>query len=130
MLDTNILISACLKPDGLEAQVVNLALAGTVAACVTQEVADEYRDVLSRPKFAAQRERCAELLSALGKRAVMVIASGRVEAARDEDDNRFLECASAAGAAYLITGNLKDYPPNWEAARVVNAREFLGLFRC
>jgi len=29
---------------------------------------------------------------------------------RHEEDNRFLECAEAAGADYLAIGNLKHFP--------------------
>lgn len=47
--------------------------------------------------------------------------------ARDPDDNHFLECAEAAGADYLVTGNKKHFPSSYKNARVVDAREFLDL---
>ena len=49
-------------------------------------------------------------------------------AATDASDNRFLECAAAAAAAILVTGNLKHFPPQWGATRVMNARQFLEEF--
>ena len=54
--------------------------------------------------------------------ALVVEATNLVTASIDDDDNRFLECAAAAGAEYLITGNLKHYPTTWNSCRVVNAR--------
>jgi predicted nucleic acid-binding protein len=33
-----------------------------------------------------------------------------IRAAKDPDDDKFLECAFEAHADYLVTGNLKDYP--------------------
>jgi predicted nucleic acid-binding protein len=50
VLDTNVLISACLKPDGLEARVAAMAASGELDACVTGEMLAEYRDVFGREK--------------------------------------------------------------------------------
>jgi len=36
-----------------------------------------------------------------------------------------MECAQAAHANYLVTGNLKDYPVKWADTQIVNARQFL-----
>jgi predicted nucleic acid-binding protein len=46
--------------------------------------------------------------------------------AKHEPDNRFLECALSVRADYLVTGNKKHFPKNWEPARIVNAREFIS----
>jgi putative PIN family toxin of toxin-antitoxin system len=127
VLDTNILVSACWKPGGLEAQVTELAIAGKITACVTPEVLAEYCDVLMRPKLAAVRERADELLTAIGRVATQAKATTSVRASIDEDDNRFLECAEAAQAEYLITGNLRHYPELWGVTRVVNARGFFSI---
>jgi predicted nucleic acid-binding protein len=43
------------------------------------------------------------------------------------DDNVFLECAEAADAHYLITGNLRDFPERWRHTQIVTAREFLEV---
>lgn len=126
VLDTNILISACWKPGGLEAQIADMALAGTLTPCISAQVWHEYREVLARDKFAALREATLQLLEGLESRACRVEPEQPVHAAMDEDDNRFLECAAAAGAAYLITGNLRHYPPEWGVTKVVNARQFLA----
>jgi putative PIN family toxin of toxin-antitoxin system len=126
VLDTNVLLSACLKPAGLEARVVEMALGGELQACVTEAVMDEYRDVLLREKFRACRERAESILKAIGRAALPVTPVKTETAALDEDDNRFLECATAAAADYLITGNLRHYPADWPATRIVNARGFFN----
>jgi putative PIN family toxin of toxin-antitoxin system len=127
VLDTNVLISACLKPEGLEAEMVARARDGRITACVTEEVWAEYREVLSREKFRAFRERAETMLASLEASVVRVDGGETVSAAADEDDNRFLECAAAAGAEYLVTGNLRHYPAEWAGTRVVNARGFLDI---
>lgn len=124
VLDTNILVSACWKPGGLEAQVVEMAIAGQLTACISPQVLAEYRDVLSRKKLASVAERARELLTRLEHTAVSVESTVRIAISIDDDDNRFLECAEAAQAEYLISGNLRHYPGSHRETRVVNAREF------
>ena len=65
VLDTNVLISACLKPEGLEAEMIARARDGRIVACVTEEVWAEYREVLLREKFRAWRERAEAILKEL-----------------------------------------------------------------
>jgi predicted nucleic acid-binding protein len=48
-----------------------------------------------------------------------------VHACSDADDDIFLECAQAARAHYVVTGNLKDFPVKWADAQIVTARQFL-----
>jgi putative PIN family toxin of toxin-antitoxin system len=130
VLDTNILVSACWKPGGLEAQVADLAIAGQITACVSPEVLAEYCDVLSRPKLAAIGDRAHQLLAAFERIAVCVEPTAAITDSIDDDDNRFLECATAAAADYLITGNLRHYPAILTAPhgtiRIMNTRTFLN----
>jgi predicted nucleic acid-binding protein len=52
VLDTNILISALLQPQGLPARTFVMVLAGTTAQlCVSGDVYAEYEEVTRRPKF-------------------------------------------------------------------------------
>lgn len=120
--DTNILISACLKPAGNEARVLRLP----VEFCITETTLAEYREVFTRKKFDNIRGAAEELL----QRAAcwtLVEAARTLDIAIDPDDNRFLECAEAAQADYLITGNIRHYPAEWGLTRVVNARALLLL---
>src|SRR4051794_31942150 len=104
VLDTNVLLSACLKPDGLEARTVRTGLEGTFTICLTNEMEAEYREVLFRPKFAACHLTAEVLLRELVAKSLRVSATERVDAAIDDDDNRFLECAQACAAEFLVTG--------------------------
>lgn len=124
VLDTNVLISAALKPAGLEASVVAAAVAGTVEVWVTDQVWAEYEEVLGRPKFAKVRDVAQKLLAALSACVQRTQALSPVSVASDEDDNRFLECAEAAKASFLVTGNLRHYPLEFGPTRMVNARGF------
>ncbi len=57
----------------------------------------------------------------------MVSPSRRLEVTKDPDDNIFLECADAARADYLITGNQKHFPAFWKSTKVITSREFIQL---
>jgi predicted nucleic acid-binding protein len=41
------------------------------------------------------------------------------------DDNVFLECAEAAQADYLVTGNQRHFPERWKKTKVIGARELI-----
>jgi uncharacterized protein len=51
-----------------------------------------------------------------------------VQVCPDPDDNIFLECAQAAQADYLGTGNLKHFPATWPGTQIVTPRQFLDIF--
>ena len=51
VLDTNVVVSALLKPQGLEDQILRLALAGRLLLCTSPAVLQEYALVLAAPKF-------------------------------------------------------------------------------
>jgi uncharacterized protein len=127
VLDTNVLLSACLKPNGLEAQVVTLATEQKITACVTREIWLEYEEVLLREKFAAVRSRAEAILRAVRETSLLVPGGETLSVASDEDDNRFIECAVSAEAVFLITGNCRHYPAEHGRTRIVNARGFMNL---
>ncbi len=122
VLDTNILISAAWKPSGLEAQTLAHALAGRFTLLASSATWAEYQEVLSRPKFASK----PNLLPSLYPLLTFVESTERLTLATDEDDNRFLELALAGRADFLVTGNLKHYPPSLGPTRILNARQFLN----
>ena len=126
VLDTNVVVSATLAPAGLERRVFDLALARQLRFCVSSEILNEYAEVLARPKFSIKPVDLAALLAAIRRSAVVFVPRGRVDAAGDPGDNNFLECAQAAGADYLVTGNLRHFPKNWRSTRIVNARQIIG----
>lgn len=51
VLDTNVLVSALLKPDSTPELVVSLILGKRVRLCVSEPIFIEYEEVLGRKKF-------------------------------------------------------------------------------
>jgi putative PIN family toxin of toxin-antitoxin system len=127
VLDTNVLVSALLQPEGLPAAVLMMVLAGRVEACVSDAVLAEYEEVIRRPRFKRDTEVIEATLEAICRVANHVEPTRHVDACKDVDDNMFLECAEAAHAHYLITGNQRHFPKQWKKTRVIGVREFVEI---
>ena len=70
----------------------------------------------------------ADRFMALIRRAsVLVRLAHLVSESTPDSDNRFPECAEAARADFLVTGNRRHCPKRWKKTQVVNARELLGM---
>ena len=127
VLDTNVIVSAHLKPDGLERSVLNLALSEHVHLYISTEIFAEYEQVLHRTKLKIDSDSADESLQLITAHAKMVMPTRALSVSPDEADNKFLECAEEAQADYLVTGNKRHFPKRWKTAQVVNTRELLEL---
>ncbi len=127
VLDTNVMVSANLNDEGLEALVVALALNRKIEICVSEAILDEYQRVLLYPRLKFVPKEVAHFLARLRRVILVVTPTRTLSVSSDAADNRFLECAETAGADFLVTGNKRHFPKRWKASRVVNARELLGL---
>jgi putative PIN family toxin of toxin-antitoxin system len=127
VLDTNVLVSANINDQGLEAFVVSLGLNKKLQLCISQPIFKEYRQVLLYPRLKFVPKEVACFLVRLRSASLIVYPTHTVSASTDEPDNRFLECAEAAGADFLVTGNKRHFPKRWNSTQVVNARELLGM---
>jgi uncharacterized protein len=127
VIDTNVLVSAALKPEGLQRTTLILATTRPARLYVSQPILDEYADVLSRPELRIRKGLRLQLLQLIKNHAQIVAPSRRLDVCSDPDDNVFLECADKAGADYLITGNSKHFPKFWKKTKIITAREFIGL---
>lgn len=123
VLDTNVVVSAHLKSTGFERFIFGLALDSKVRLCISREIMREYQEVLTRPKFDFPLGILRQSFRRIEEAAIWVVPSETINAASDPDDNKFLECAEAARADYLVTGNGRHFPGRWRSTKVVNARE-------
>ena len=125
VLDTNILISAILTPQGTPAQVLLLCLSDpTIQLCMSAPVYAEYDEVIHRPKFKRTQNEISAILGHLRQTCIWVRPHARVQVCTDLDDNIFLECAQAAEANFIVTGNAKHFPTFWQRTQIVSAHQF------
>jgi putative PIN family toxin of toxin-antitoxin system len=127
VLDTNVIVSAHLQEEGLEATVFLLALSRRIMLCISEPILTEYAGVLRRKKFSLDPHRITRTLEEIRSAGRRVQLKDTLTVCPDPEDNRFLECAAAAGADYLVTGNKCHFRTHWGKTRVVNAREFLEI---
>ena len=127
VIDTNVLVSAALKPEGLQRTTLVLALTKPAHFYVSRPILEEYADVLARQELGIRKGMRRQLLQLIKNHSHIVKPSRRLEVAGDPYDNMFLECADAARADYLITGNQKHFPRFWKKTKIITTREFISL---
>ena len=142
VLDTNVVVSAHIQPAGIPARILLLAFANEFKLYTSSSIVAEYDDVLRRPKFKIKSDIVDGFLKAVSTTAVAVEPTIVIRAAKDPDDDTFLECAFEIQADYLVNGNLKDYPTATPSGfsghdargrviegrtRIVSPREFLQV---
>ena len=127
VVDTNIIVSAALRPDGLQRTVLLLAITKPARLYVSAAILSEYRVVLSRRELQIRKGLQQQLLQLIRRRTHWVTPARRLRVTTDPCDNIFLECADAARADYLVTGNTRHFPRFWKRTKVITSREFLSL---
>jgi putative PIN family toxin of toxin-antitoxin system len=127
VFDTNVLYSAILKRASVPARAFDLVPDGLVIPCVSDDVRAEYRNVLYRPELDLHDDRRRELLGHLSALSLHVEPVGKLAISEHEPDNRFLECAEAAVATYLVTGNVRHFPDSHHSTRIISPRQLLAL---
>lgn len=110
VVDTNVLVSALLRPASIPARILDLVLSRQVTAVLDHRVYNEYQEVLLRPEFGFPRESVIDLLDFLWRSGERVHAAALSMNLPDADDAKFLEVAVSGAADALITGNLKHFP--------------------
>jgi len=127
VIDTNVLGSAAIKPAGLQRTVLLVAVTKPARLYVSRPILEEYREVLGRPELRIRKGARQQLLQLIKNHSYTMIPAQRLDVTSDPDDNIFLECADAAHADYLITGNLKHFPRFWKKTKIITPREFISL---
>jgi len=127
VIDTNVVLSAALKPEGLQRTVVLLAMTRPARWYVSELILSEYAAVLAHPEFRIRRELRQALLQLIEQRTQVVPPSCLGQVTSDPADKMFIECADAARADYFITGTQAHYPKYWKNTKAISPSEFLGL---
>jgi uncharacterized protein len=92
VIDTTVLVSAGLKPEGLQRTAVVLAVTKPARFYVSRPILEEYTAVLSRPELDIRKGIRQQVLQLVKNHSYIVTPARRLEVAGDPDDNMFLEC--------------------------------------
>ena len=109
VIDTNVIVSAIINPDGPPSQLMALVLSNKFQVCYCSEIIEEYKDVLLRPKFGFNPRAVMQMLDSISSSGIFVDPAPSTIALPDKKDRVFYDTAIVTGA-YLITGNIKHYP--------------------
>jgi putative PIN family toxin of toxin-antitoxin system len=128
VIDTNVIVSALLKWNSVPGVVLQAVFNGFVVPVYNDEILNEYRNVLNRPKFGFSSELISETISQMESFGVMENALETVaEAMPDPKDIVFYSIALSHGKTaetHLVTGNVKHFPAN---PIVVTPRQMLDI---
>ncbi len=127
VLDTNVLVSGLLSPQGPPGRILDLVVAGKHQLLLDDRIVAEYRAVLSRPRFGFAPDDVAALVEFLEATGEWVAAQPSELTLADPGDLPFAQVAAAGLAHTLVTGNPRHFPASRLPAtlRVVTPREFL-----
>lgn len=126
VLDTNVVVSALLF-DGPASRLVALWQQRRFLPLISKPILREYLRVLAYPKFRLTAREIRQAVGELLPYAEVASPKKRLRVVhRDPADNRFLECAVAGNAQYLVSGDddllsLKAF----RRIRIVSVADFL-----
>jgi len=130
VVDANMFISALIW-DGNPESVIDRAADRSDLLFISDAIVDEIERTLRKPKFGRSEDRVVSFVSYIKKigKTVTISPQHRITGVcRDPDDDKYIECALAAGADYIISGDrdlleLKEYG----GIKIVNARDYLNI---
>ena len=127
-IDTNVLVSALLSKhsDSATVLVVDRIFDGAIIALYSNEILDEYREVLKRPKFKFDTHVVDVLIAAVERNGISVEPREMGAILADMKDLPFYEVVMDKRnyGAYLVTGNIKHFP---KEPFIVTPKELLDI---
>jgi putative PIN family toxin of toxin-antitoxin system len=128
VIDTNVLVSSLLSShdDTATVLVIRKLFSGEVIPVYSDEIMNEYSDVLRRTKFHFTEAIVNNLLQTIEKYGERIVPTPTGEIISDMKDLPFYEVVveKQSDDAYLVTGNIKHFPSK---PFIVTAKEFLDI---
>ena len=112
VIDTNVLVSALFTSnmESATVKVVEAVQSGRITPLYTEEIYNEYVDVLNRPKFHFSQQTINQYLEVMINEGLHAERVPSKEYFPDPKDVVFYEVALSKEDAYLVTGNKKHFP--------------------
>jgi len=125
VFDTNIFISAFVVPGGKAEEAYLHALRGDIILCTSVAILTETAKKL-REKFDWEEKEIIRLLRKISKVAEIIKIQPHLHILADEPDNRVIECATAAKADFVITGDKHLLTlEHFETTEIIKLADFL-----
>ena len=136
VLDTQILLrGAASATPSVTSRIYTAWDAGRFILLLSEPILTEIEDVLSRPEVISKLRmtpiEAGALIELVRRRSTRVTPAVAITQSRDPDDNKFLDCAVAGSADYIVSGDadllslrevqgipIVDAPTFWQALAV------------
>ena len=129
VLDTNVYISAIISGGMCEKLLERLSQKEGLIF-ISPFILNEIQEILTR-KFGWNRSMIKTVTEDLNEKTVMIKSGLKVDLIKSKkDDNRILECALAANADFLISGDKKHILPlgKINGVQILSPRKFLDVY--
>jgi len=104
VIDTNVFISSFFG--GIPRKIIDLWKDGKITLCLSQEIVEEYIEVLSRLGVDDDEIRKLTRLFAENHHSIFTAKTPKLSVVKDDpDDNKFVECAVALECKIIISGD-------------------------
>jgi len=112
VLDTNVLVSSLLNPNGSPGKILDLIIGSHIQVAYDDRILGDYEEVLSRPELRIRPSQAFAVIGHIELSGKYVTAESlSTESYPDRDDIMFAEVLVASNANALVTGNLRHYYP-------------------
>lgn len=110
VLDTQVILrGAASATPSVTAKIYEAWDAGRFTLLLSESILAEVEDVLCRPevlrKLRMTTIEAGALIDLLRRRSVLITPTVRIAHSRDPDDDKFLECAVAGSADYIVSAD-------------------------
>lgn len=130
VIDTNHIMSAILSSRGASSKLIDWMTKEEdyFQLLLSHAIWKEYRAVADWLIPESRKEERARILNVLFLRADWIEPKIQLNECSDISDNRFLECAVAGKADYLVTKNIRHFPPKeYSGVKIVKVSKFLRV---
>lgn len=129
VLDTNCLLQA-LPSKSPYHKIWTDILAGEISLCVNTDILEEYEEILAQKTTPDIAHNVVEAIANLTTTVMQNTYVHFELLSTDLDDNKFVDCAIAADAEYIVTNDkhfnpLKEIP--WPKVEIIKISEFIKL---
>ena len=132
ILDTNVIVSALISSSYPSKILYEIVFERKVDLCISNEILEEYINVLNRPKFERFhnfKNNAEVVINKIIEISITYKPTEKLLVISDLSDNKFLELAKFSEANFLITGNYNDFIfDRFEQTRVVSPQVFYDNF--